>query len=67
MALVIIQNGDRNMVVCKPKPPKLGSAYIEPRPYRRPYKHMHNPDQDYIQSALLDLKPRTWLRDMWGE
>lgn len=67
MALVIVQQGDRNIVVCKPKPPKIGGAYIAPRPYRRPYKDTHSPDQDYLQSILLGIKPRSWLRDMWGE
>jgi hypothetical protein len=58
MALIVIQQGDRTMVVCKPKPPKIGGAYIAPRVYRRPYKNGHNPDQDRIQEALLGIKPR---------
>jgi hypothetical protein len=58
MALIVIQHGDRTMVVCKPKPPKIGGAYIAPRPYRRPYKDGHNPDQDRIQEALMGIKPR---------
>lgn len=57
MPLVIIQHGDRNLVVCKPKPPKIGSHYVQPKPYRRPYANMHNPDQDRIQAALLGIKP----------
>jgi len=57
MPLVIIQHGDRNIVVCKPKPPKIGSNYVQPRPYRRPFNNMHNPDQDKLQAALLGIKP----------
>lgn len=70
MALVVINQGDRTIVVCKPKPPKIGSAYVQPRPYRRPYNNMHNPDQDRLQSALLGIKHRKGtlgaLLDMWG-
>lgn len=62
MALIVIQHGDRTMVVCKPKPPKIGGAYIAPRVYRRPYKNGHNPDQDRIQEALLGIKHRPF----WG-
>lgn len=58
MALIVIQQGDRNIVVCKPKPPKIGSNYTQPRPYRRPYKNGYNPDQDRIQEVLLGIKPR---------
>jgi hypothetical protein len=58
MPLIVTQQGDRTIVVCKPKPPKIGGAYIAPRMYRRPYKHGHNPDQDLIQAALLGIKPR---------
>jgi hypothetical protein len=61
MALVVIQQGDRTIVVCKPKPPKIGGAYIAPRPYRRPFTNMHSPDQDYLQRVLLGVKrPRFW-------
>ena len=41
----------------QPKPPKIGSHYVQPRPYRRPFNNMHNPDQDKIQAALLGIKP----------
>lgn len=58
MALIVIQQGDRNIVVCKPQPPKIGSNYTAPRVYRRPYKNGYNPDQDRIQEVLLGIKPR---------
>jgi hypothetical protein len=66
MPLIVMQQGDRTIVVCKPKPPKIGGAYIAPRVYRRPYKDCHNPDQDRLQAALLGIKHRSWLTDMWG-
>lgn len=55
MPLYVIPSngGDRNLIVCIPKPPKIGSAYAPAPRFDRPYKHSHNPDQDWMQSVLL--------------
>ena len=60
MPLVITQRGDRTYVVCKPRPPKIGSAYVRPIPRA----NRHSPDQDRIQAALIGLPPRTLLREL---
>ena len=48
MPLYIIprDGGARNLIVCIPKPPKLGSACV-PKP------RVQDPDQDWVQKALL--------------
>ena len=53
MPLFITTRGDRTIVVCKPKPPRIGAAYTRPNPFHAPYKNTHNPDQDWVQDALL--------------
>lgn len=60
MPLVVIQRGDRTLVVCKPKPPKIGDAYQRPIPRG----NTHSPDQDRIQAALLGIPHRTLLREL---
>ena len=55
MPLFVIPShgGARNLVVCIPKPPKIGSAYTNANHYRRPYTHTHHPDQDWLQDLAL--------------
>jgi hypothetical protein len=60
MPLVITQRGDRTYVVCKPRPPKIGSAYVQPIPRA----NRHAPDQDLIQAALIGIPQRTMLREL---
>lgn len=59
MPLVVTQRGDRTIIVCKPKPPKIGDAYQRPIPRG----NAHSPDQDRIQAALLGIPHRTMLRE----
>lgn len=60
MPLVVTQRGDRTIIVCKPKPPKIGDAYQRPIPRG----NTHAPDQDRIQAALLGIPHRTMLREI---
>lgn len=55
MPLFIIPSmgGVRNKVVCIPKPPRIGSAYLPKPRFARPYVNSHHPDQDWIQDCLL--------------
>lgn len=40
-------------VVCIPKPPRIGSAYVPKPQFAPPYVNSHHPDQDWIQNCLL--------------
>lgn len=53
--IIPVDGGRRNKVVCIPKPPKIGCAYIKRS--RKP-----TTDQDWLQSVMLNEKPlrRTW-------
>jgi hypothetical protein len=67
MPLYIIPNsgGSRNIVVLKPKPPKIGSAYCaydRPQHFTQPYRNTHNPDQDWVQDAMWGFGVRGALR-----
>ena len=51
--IIPVDGGKRNKVVCIPKPPRIGAAYIKLPRFDYPYTHGHDPDQDWLQKFAL--------------